>query len=82
VDTGSGVIVGVDLINQVDQGQISPMIEQLQARYGQRPHEHLVDGGFVAFSDLETVAEQHVDVYAPLPAPRRKGQDPHPAAPQ
>jgi hypothetical protein len=76
VDTGSGVIVGVDLINQVDQGQISPMIEQLQARYGQRPDEHLVDGGFVAFSDLETVAEQHVDVYAPLPAPRRKGQDP------
>lgn len=76
VDTGSSVIVGVDVINQVDQGQISPMVEQLQARYGQRPDEHLVDGGFVAHADIEMAATVQVDVYAPLPTRRTPDQEP------
>lgn len=76
VDTASGVIVGLDVINEVDQGQISPMVEQIQARYGRRPDAHLVDGGFVTHSDLETVAAHGVTVYAPLPLPRAKDQDP------
>lgn len=76
VDTGSSVIVGVEVINQVDQGQVSPMVEQLQARYGQRPGEHLVDGGFATHPDLETTAAQGVEVYAPVPASRVKDQDP------
>ena len=76
VDTGSGVIVGVAIINVLDQGQVSPMIEQIQDRYGCRPDQHLVDGGFVAHPDLETVAAHGVAVYAPLPLPRAKDQDP------
>ncbi len=79
VDTESGVLVGVQLINQVDQGQISPMLDQLQARYGQLPGEHLVDGGFMTHPDLDTAAAQGVAVYAPLPAPQAK--DPHPTQP-
>jgi transposase len=79
VDTDSGVLVGVELINQVDQGQISPMLDQLQARYGRRPAEHLVDGGFMTHPDLDTAAAQGVAVYAPLPAPQAK--DPHPTQP-
>lgn len=76
VDTGSGIIVGIDLINQTDKGQISPLIEQVQARYGQRPAEHLVDGGFVAHADIERVAAQQVAVYAPSPKPGAPNQDP------
>lgn len=82
VDTASRVIVGVDVINQVDQGQVAPMLDQLQSRYGRRPREHLVDGGFVAHDDLEQAAQQGVDVYAPLPAPRAPGQDPTQPRPQ
>jgi transposase len=76
VDTASGVIVGVDVINQVDQGQMGPMVEQLQARYGQLPAEHLVDGGFLTFPDLEAVAAKGIAVYGPLPAPGRNSQAP------
>jgi len=76
VETGSGVIVGVDVTAQVDQGQIGPMLDQLAERYGEQPNEHLVDGGFVAHSDIETAADQGVAVYAPLPAPRAQDQDP------
>ena len=76
VDTDSGVIVGVAVINTLDQGQVRPMVEQIQDRYGRRPDEHRVEGGFVAHPDLETVAAQGVAVYAPLPLPRAKDQDP------
>jgi transposase len=76
VDTASGVIVGVDVINEIDQGQMSPMVEQLQARYGRVPAEHLVDGGFPTDPDLEAVAAQGIEVYAPLPTPGRNRQDP------
>lgn len=76
VDTGSGIIVGVNVINEIDKGQVSPMVEQLQACYGKRPSEHLVDGGFVAHADIELAAAVQVDVYAPLPAPSTPAQDP------
>jgi transposase len=76
VDTGSGIIVGVDVINQTDKGQISPMVEQLQTDYGRGPKEHLVDGGFVAHADIEQVAADQVVVYAPLSKPWAPDQDP------
>jgi transposase len=70
VDTASGLIVGVDVTNQIDRGQLEPMRQQLQARYGRSPHEHLVDGGFVAHADIEASATAGVTLYAPLPATR------------
>ncbi len=76
VATASGVIVGVDVTNQVDHDQMGPMVAQLQARYGQTPAEHLADGGFVSFDDVEELAAQGVAVYAPLPAPGHNRQDP------
>jgi hypothetical protein len=76
VDTASGVIVGVEVINQPDQGQMDPMLKQLQARYGRVPSQHLVDGGFVTYPDVEALAAKGVGVYAPLPAPGRNRQDP------
>jgi len=79
-DTESQVITGVDAVNVgSDKGQMAPMIEQHQQRYGKAPGEMLVDGGFAKIDDIEAASSPEVDtvVYAPVPKPRKKGQDPH-----
>lgn len=76
IDTESRIIVGVDVVNQLDQGQMAPMLEQLHKSYAQYPREHLVDGGFATWKDIETANEKDVTVLSPLPKPNRKGQDP------
>lgn len=75
VDTGSSVIVAVEVLNTPDQGQVGPLLAQVDARYARRPAEHLVDGGFLAHSDLEGVAALGTDLYAPLPAPHPNKPD-------
>lgn len=75
--TASQVIVGVEGLNAgTDLGQLGPMVEQLQQRYGQRPAEMLVDGGYVALADIRALApaESGCQVYAPPPAPRGRGR--------
>lgn len=67
VDVHSGVVVGVDGINQVDQGQMIPMLDQIGQRYKQKPQQHLVDGGFLTQEDLDSAFERQIEVYAPLP---------------
>jgi len=77
-DTAAQVIVGVD-VNNVgsDLGQLAPMTEQLQGRYGQAPAEMLVDGGFAKHDDIIAVARPEVGcmVYAPVPEPRDPTRD-------
>jgi transposase len=69
--TDSQVIVGVALTNAgTDQGQLPPMVEQMQRRYGQRPGEVLADGGYVVLQDLRALAARGCRVYAPPQAPR------------
>lgn len=69
------LIVGVDVTSKgSDQGEAEPMIEQIEAMYGERPAELLVDGGYLAHDTLDELAP-HTTVYAPLPKPR-KGQRP------
>jgi transposase len=68
VETKQQIILGVDVVNTVDQGQMTPMLEKIQASYGEYPVRHLVDKGFVTISEIE-IAEQHgVAVYAPIPS--------------
>ena len=78
-DTGSMVIVGVDVTNKgSDLGELAPMVEQLHDRYGRRPDEVLVDGGFTKLTDIDQVAAHGCTVYAPAMTPRGKdGRDPH-----
>jgi transposase len=66
VDVGSGIVVGVDAVNQVDQGQMIPMLDQIDRRYHRLPKEHLVDGGFVTNSDMQEASKRNVQIYAPL----------------
>ena len=73
-DTGSQVIVGVEVVNSgSDQGQMAPMVDQLQERYGKTPPEMLVDGGFAKKDDIDRLAPPNggTTVYAPVCAPKK-----------
>jgi transposase len=75
-DTRSGAVAGVSVDNSgSDMGKMAPMNESLAQDYGERPRQHLVDGGYVKFDDIEELAKAGVDVYAPVPAPRGKNRD-------
>lgn len=77
-DPRSGMIAAVTLDNcGSDKGQLRPMSERLAAAYGQRPGEHLVDGGFVTLADIETLSAAGVLVFAPVPKSRDAARDPH-----
>ena len=71
--TGSQIIVGVDVVNAgTDLGQLLPMVQQLERRYGRPPAEVLADGGYVALKDIRALDQDPGGcvVYAP-PAARR-----------
>jgi transposase len=68
----SQVIVGMDVVNVgSDMAQLAPMVEQVEQRLGRSPGQWLVDGGFPAHEQLDTVAGK-TEVYAPVPEPRAK----------
>jgi transposase len=77
-DPRSTMIAAVTLTNTgADKGQLRPMSEWLAEAYGQRPGEHLVDGGFAKLADIEALAAAGVAVFAPVPKPRDPARDPH-----
>lgn len=79
-DTASQVIAGVEVTNRgSDQGEMAPMVAQVEERYGVRPGEVLVDGGFAKKEDIDAVsaAEKGCTVYAPVPKPKDKERDRH-----
>ncbi len=84
-DTETQVITGVDVTNSgSDQGEMLPMVEQLQERYGKVPDEYLVDGGFAKKEDIEQLDPDPDDdtssgttVYAPVQKPKKSTRDPH-----
>jgi transposase len=80
-DPDSQVIVGVAIDTRgCDVGQLRPMLEQLQERYGRTPSWYLADGGFCRFADIEW-AWAH-DTAAVIPASHvRQGKDPYAARP-
>lgn len=80
-DTESQVIVGVEVATVgSDMGQLAPMVEQVAERCGETPAQWLVDGGYPAHGQLDSVAE-HTEVYAPVPKPKDPATDPHASKP-
>jgi transposase len=81
--TDSGIIVGVAVINSgSDNGQMLPMLDQVEERFGQRPAAMLVDGGFTTLKDIEAAetAEEPTQVYGPIKDEAKKqakGEDPY-----
>ena len=77
-DTGSQIIVGVDVGNVgSDLGQLPPMVAQLSRRYGREPDEMLADGGFAGHDAITALAARGCTVYAPVPQPKDPARDPH-----
>lgn len=78
-DTDSLVIVGVDVATVgSDQGQMTPMIEQVTERCRQAPDAWLVDGGYVGHDQIDKADESTV-VYGPVPGAKDKTVDPYQA---
>jgi transposase len=84
-DTQTQVITGVEVTNSgSDQGEMLPMVEQLQERYDKVPDEYLADGGFAKKEDIEQLSPDPDDetspgttVYAPVQKPKKETRDPH-----
>jgi transposase len=76
--TDAQIITGADVTNSGgDQGQLAPMVDQHQQRYGQVPEEMLVDGGFAKKEDIEQVDQGGTTVYAPVQKSKDPLRDPH-----
>jgi transposase len=76
-ETTSRVVVGVDVSNiGSDKGQIGPMSEQIQKRFGCVPEKYLADGDFQCKEDFEQLKQQGTTVYVPLPKPRNPERSP------
>ena len=72
-------IVGVSVTNRgSDQGQATPMLEQIEARTGVRPTELLVDGGYPSHDaiDQATAAGVTLPSTRRWPQPRSKASEP------
>ena len=76
-DTETQVVVGVEAVCVgTDMAQLTPMVEQVETRYGQSPQEWLVDGGYPAHEQIDQATE-HTTVYAPVPKAKDPDTDPH-----
>ena len=73
------VIVGIEVTNRgSDQGETTPILDQIERRTGERPTEILVDGGSNRHEAIAEAAERGATFYAPLPKPRKGDtRDPH-----
>ena len=70
-DTRSGAIAGVAVDNLgSDMGKLVPMSDALAEQYGERPGQHLADGGFAKLDDIDALACNGVAVFVPVPKPR------------
>jgi len=78
VDTISQIVVGLDATPVGnDGGLLGPMLEQLKRRYGRRPRQALVDGGYVHAGDIEDAFGRGIEVYAPTKKDKRSRHDPY-----
>ena len=77
-DTKSGAIAGVSVDNVgVDYGKATPMIDKIANDYGQRPEEHLIDGGYFTIEEVQALSDAGVTVYMPVKKSRDENVDVH-----
>ena len=51
------------------------MCEQVERRTGRKVHLHIYDGNYVKLDEIDKAKEQGRTILAPVPKPRKKGQD-------
>jgi transposase len=73
------VVVGVDVVTVgSDQGQMPPMLDQIEDRFERRPKQVLVDGGFANLEDIaEVQSGGKCQVFAPVAKPKKDMVDRH-----
>ena len=70
-DVESRVIVGVQVTNVgSDQGQLPPMLNEIERRTRRVPAATLVDGGFVTKSTVDDATRRGTILYAPVAKPK------------
>lgn len=73
-DPDSLVVVDVGLEPRgADSGQVGPMLDRIDQRYGKRPSFHLADAGFCDLSDIEAAYAEGTLVLAPSNQARHQG---------
>jgi hypothetical protein len=84
-DVESRAIVGVAVSNQGSdaRGMSEPMRAQVEQRSGKRVRQHLLDGGYLHYEDIERAHQQGVELYVPpkgarLPQNRGRELQPKP----
>ena len=77
VDSGTQLIVGVDLVNiGSDMGQMVPMHQRIEQRYGHTPEHWLADGGYSKLQAIDEVAQRGTKPVMPPPRSRDPSIDP------
>jgi hypothetical protein len=56
---------------------MKPMLDQIEADFGERPSEILADGGFNSRDDVTDVERHGTKLYAPVRVSRKEGKDAH-----
>lgn len=77
VDTQTQLIAAVDVVNLgTDMGQMTPMHQSVQARYGIAPAHWLADGGYTKLEAIENVTARGTQPVVPPPTSRNPDIDP------
>jgi transposase len=70
-------VVGVSVTNQgSDRGILGSALEEIEDRYGVKPSRVLADGGYNSKVDIERLHNSGIEMFCPLPKPRKGGLDP------
>ncbi len=73
---GPRTIVGVQVTNVgSDAGSVGPMLEQIEARTGQRPGHLLADANHATLADLKACADKAVDALIAVPERMARAQE-------
>lgn len=72
-DPRSRAILGVEVTNEgTDSSGLSePMREQVEQRTGEKVRQHLLDGGYLHYQDIERAHEQGVELFVPAKGARK-----------
>lgn len=66
VDTETQVVLGVGVSQDgTDGGLLAPAVKQLEMRYGKKPRQVLVDGGFLNIRTIDQLESDGTEVFAP-----------------
>jgi transposase len=77
VDADTQLIAAVAITNSgSDMGQMSPMHQDIQQRYGTTPEHWLADGGFTKLQAINELTERGTQPVVPPPRSRNPGVDP------